>query len=578
MNRSIIFAMLVAAMLLVGCGTITSSGIKTHKGTDGLKISFLKTLPPDKVYESRPFPTKVEIHNAGAFNVSYNDMLITFSYDPLYIKGGLSPYDPKQGGTEKDHILGLSDIYPQGEHQTFGVPVESSFEAKPVYGQRISPETEMTASVCYRYKTYLSTDVCIDTNLYEQNQRTQPCTAKDLTFTGGQGAPIAITQIKVQALPRISADRRFEAVRPQFDIRIEDVGQGYLIGPDSLELKNACLLKSIDKTQLNAVVLHAWLLKTPLACGHDATTDGTLVKITEGVGEVSCTVPEDALNDPIYASKQNFQTTMVLNITYIYKASTSKEIEILRVPGSTEDEPTGIENGKVSGYMYDGDQIMLDSAGRKVTQCRYYGDHPNEAPEPYTTVLSSAYSCSCGQERCTKLSRTGQCLLAPLCPANTYCCTDQRATAATDGALYDAVVANPDQVIPRVGSDPSKTQISSMLEAVAAKYGIPADILKAIAYKESTWRCQLTGDGGKSYGLVQIYTVAHPDYNVDLGKSECSYNAEYGASFLKSLHQQEGDWRTAVRRYNGAGTMAENYATDVMAKAQSRPWCEFNVC
>ena len=575
-----LLTLLILLLFITGCTVAGNKATQTHKGTDGLKIKFLDKVPPASVYENRPFPVKVEIHNAGAFNVSYEDMLITFSYDPLYIKGGVSPYDPAehdpdaQGPTGRKAILGKSLIYPNGEVKIYSIPTESSFEAKAVVGQRESPETEIIASVCYAYKTYLATDVCIDTNIYEQNQRQQSCTAKDLTFTGGQGAPIAITKVEVQALPRISADRQFEAIRPEFTIHLQDVGKGYLIGPDTLAMENACLLKSIPKEELNTVVFRAWLLKTPLACGREQETEGALVKMTEGVGEVRCTVPEDALNDPIYASKQNFQTTLVMNVTYLYKSAAAREVEITRTPGSVEDEPTGIENGKVSGYMYSGDQIMLDSAGYKVTKCAYYSEHPTEA-KAEDIQISSGFSCSCGQERCTKLSRTGQCLHA-LCPANTYCCTDQKQTS---GTLFEAVVESPDTQIPRIGSDPAKTQINNALEAAATKYGIPSDILKAIAYQESTWRCQLIGDGGKSYGMMQIYTVAHPRYEVSAGKNECSYNIEYGASFLKNLYQQEKDWRTAVRRYNGAGQMAENYRDEVMEKAQKKPWCaDFNVC
>ena len=38
------------------------------------------------------------------------------------------------------------------------------------------------------------------------------------------------------------------------------------------------------------------------------------------------------------------------------------------------------------------------------------------------------------------------------------------------------------------------------------------------------------------------------------------------------------NWRTAVRKYNGAGPMAERYADDVMNNlVPSKPWTKFGV-
>lgn len=146
------------------------------------------------------------------------------------------------------------------------------------------------------------------------------------------------------------------------------------------------------------------------------------------------------------------------------------------------------------------------------------------------------------------------------------------------GSGMTAAPADPSAQIPNYGANPSKQQLNEMIEAAAKKYGIPPDILKAIFYKESTWNPNAVGDGGKSFGIGQVYTTAHPDYDVNRGKQDVSYQIDYSAKLLSGLYKQTGDWRTAVRRYNGSGPMAERYADDVMNNlVQSKPWTKFGV-
>ena len=111
-----------------------------------------------------------------------------------------------------------------------------------------------------------------------------------------------------------------------------------------------------------------------------------------------------------------------------------------------------------------------------------------------------------------------------------------------------------------------------MLDQAATKYGIPADLLKAVAWQESGWNNSAVGDGGKSHGIMQIYSSAHPDYDVARGQADASYNIDYGAKFLAGLYGRYGDWQTAAMHYNGSGPAAQRYSEKVMALAASKPW------
>ncbi|MBI3928423.1 MAG: lytic transglycosylase domain-containing protein [Armatimonadetes bacterium] len=144
--------------------------------------------------------------------------------------------------------------------------------------------------------------------------------------------------------------------------------------------------------------------------------------------------------------------------------------------------------------------------------------------------------------------------------------------AGAGGNGLQAPAADPNATIPSGGASPDKNSVGQMLEAAARKYGIPPEILKAIAWKESGWKNSAVGDGGQSSGIMQIYKTAHPDYDVQRGRNDSAYNIDYGARFLASLYKKYGNWRTAVRAYNGSGPMAERYADSVMQMVQSQPW------
>lgn len=97
---------------------------------------------------------------------------------------------------------------------------------------------------------------------------------------------------------------------------------------------------------------------------------------------------------------------------------------------------------------------------------------------------------------------------------------------------------------------------------VASEEGVPPDVMLAIAEKESGFNPKALGDGGKSYGMFQINTAAHPDYK---GGFEPEANARYAARFLKKLiANNNNNIAKAIERYNGSGPMAVAYSKDVM--------------
>lgn len=105
-------------------------------------------------------------------------------------------------------------------------------------------------------------------------------------------------------------------------------------------------------------------------------------------------------------------------------------------------------------------------------------------------------------------------------------------------------------------------EMKRLIIRVAEEEGVPANVLLAIAEKESGFNPRALGDNGKSYGMFQIYTTAHPDYR---GGFDPEQNTRYAARMVKGLMQRyPNNLGKVFERYNGSGRMAKNYATDVM--------------
>lgn len=137
--------------------------------------------------------------------------------------------------------------------------------------------------------------------------------------------------------------------------------------------------------------------------------------------------------------------------------------------------------------------------------------------------------------------------------------------------------ANPGAQIPNFGPSPSKPEIGQMLEAACAKYGVPVEIAKSVAYKESGWNPRASSfDGGHGKGVMQIDDRSHA-FARGPEVWNPSQNIEYGVKLLADNFKRTGNWREAVRRYNGSGPMAERYANSVMGMTQTRPWQKFGV-
>ncbi len=149
--------------------------------------------------------------------------------------------------------------------------------------------------------------------------------------------------------------------------------------------------------------------------------------------------------------------------------------------------------------------------------------------------------------------------------------SQESGNAASAGALDGVKPKNPNVEIPDFGRNPSKAQIGQQLEAAAEKYGIPPNILKAVAWQESTWNPQAKSfDGQHGKGVMQIDDRWHEFAKTD-AVFDPKQNIEYGTKYLASLYEKTGSWEAALKKYNGGSS----YPPKIMAHAESQPWKQY---
>ncbi len=92
-----------------------------------------------------------------------------------------------------------------------------------------------------------------------------------------------------------------------------------------------------------------------------------------------------------------------------------------------------------------------------------------------------------------------------------------------------------------------------VLQWAAAKWGLSADLVRAVAAKESWWRMTTVGDNGDSFGLLQVRRPYHCRGAAVCGlfRHDAALNADYWASIVRSYYDGRQAWLNTVSG-NGA--------------------------
>jgi hypothetical protein len=314
MRKLIIF---LIALFMLGCQTQQSNTISfvdIHKGTDGLDMNFLPNAPPKEVYSNEDFIAGVQLENKGAFDIGDSEGYLSLVIEDDYMEF-INPED-KEKRTFK--LEGKSSFNPKGNLKTVTVKLR----AKDVDTQSETHTSLVTVSACYKYKTTLGTEACVDADVYDLTQKIKACNTQDQTFSG-QGAPVTITKIETRMLPHEDENK----VKPSFMIYIKNKGNGEVVKGDSVE--KACSSETLSHEAFNTIYANAKLSNQPLDCSpkeiQGSETKEGYIRLKDKEDFIRCT-----LTDGILKNKGTYITPLTIDLDYGYTLSASKEVKILK--------------------------------------------------------------------------------------------------------------------------------------------------------------------------------------------------------------------------------------------------------
>ena len=323
-RKLILIMVMVLLLVLTGCKgsskTITDKDVR--KGFDGLATEFVKNAPPDKVFEETLFPIAIKLNNKGASNIKNG--FLALGFETAYVDFANELSGPRHFEIEGKSIFDLNGdekfITLNGETKKIGVQSETH------------PST-ILATACYQYQSILGTSVCVDTDIFGTGLREKSCQVKELTFSQGQGGPVAITKIETRMLPL--QDEVIETedgirqepnkVRPHFIVHVENKGNGEVINLKKIEA--ACTKSTLDFDDFNRLTIKAFLSnEQELNCNIGDKTGDAEVRLREKKDVIRCTLEEG-----INRVQDAYTTPLRIEMDYGYTFTISKDITIEKI-------------------------------------------------------------------------------------------------------------------------------------------------------------------------------------------------------------------------------------------------------
>ena len=97
----------------------------------------------------------------------------------------------------------------------------------------------------------------------------------------------------------------------------------------------------------------------------------------------------------------------------------------------------------------------------------------------------------------------------------------------------------------RVSGDYTGTT-DEIIQWAARKWGFAPDVLRAVAVVESWWRMSAIGDGGDSYGLMQVKRGPHCCFPAT--RRSTAFNVDYYGAWLRAAYDGRFRWLNNLTR------------------------------
>ena len=329
---------MISLFLIVSCGGQTGGGKSSikdvHKGIEGISIEFLENAPPERVYHESDFPAVVTLENIGAYTIENDDAVVLLGIEDQYNK--LKRIDSvKIGDSEEEKKVyfkmdGKTTLNPKGGRKI----ITYDLEAEPIDPQSESRESTIFATICYPYQTDMSTSVCIDTDELNLKGSPKVCDVEDISLSGGQGAPMAVTKVESRML------RKEGNIVPHFIIHVENKGGGVVFRTDDNvheSVKKICSKDAIshEDKNFNTVFVTAYLGPeiddnlldcSPEEPDKPENKDKGYVRLIGDKDIIRCTYK----GTPISENRGTYKSPLIVKMDYGYTKTVSKTYTIER--------------------------------------------------------------------------------------------------------------------------------------------------------------------------------------------------------------------------------------------------------
>lgn len=443
--RKIIVLCLIALLFLSSCslsGAPFGRGnsfreVNYFQGTEGLRVNFLEQAPPREVFEGSPLDVQLLVENKGAFDIFGNYTArfhITFDSLEMIKQSGSGGSQPSiEPEITYLQIHGKSPTYPQGENyylfsrdNPFYNKESLNFNAKPIVANFEQNTATVYATTCYPYKTYFSDDVCIDTDPQNIDPRKKVCVAEDKSYSKGQGAPVAITAIETNMVPRGTY------VLPQFVIHISHKGEGMV--SDFILDDTVC--GELTPDTINTFHIDARLGNDNLICYPE------IVRFKNGEAESVCKLEQNSID----LASSNYLAPLSVELSYLYTETFSKDISIKRTRPLNLFEEKAINED----FCHSWEEFVPGEGsrgGKCVSACEYYAstrdveafrtialEDPENNPLAYNwpilqqgasmqtlTTAWDSLNCVYGSEAICRQNPSSCIIATDLCQPGTFC-------------------------------------------------------------------------------------------------------------------------------------------------------------
>jgi hypothetical protein len=308
----------IVACILIATSLVACSGWNNGKdnaneyyrsGSTGIEIRFVPNNPPLRIFDDDELRAVLEVFNTGATDIKGGNSRVYLSgFSPDIISGisthgeqikeleGKGPYNSRGGYSIMEFKGNIRDLGSKGI-DVYEVPI--------------------MATVCYLYQTLASPTVCIDSEPFAYSSAEKACQPGFVdNLLGTQGAPVAVTSIKVEPAPRKSL----------FRISIQNVGGGQVIKSDysSLDRCNPNDPGGLDYKDEDWVKIEEVKVGGTSIQANCKPLDQGYIKLQNNKAEIYCTlggISASALTAP-----------MTIKLSYGYRDSIIQKIEIVKTP------------------------------------------------------------------------------------------------------------------------------------------------------------------------------------------------------------------------------------------------------